>query len=130
MRLRDKFDVKGVCDPSPASRQFVHETFAVPVLERPDQLLDLPLDAVLIASPDPLHHEQVLAALDRGLHVFCEKPLCYAPADIDQIIAARDRANRVVQVGYMKRFDPHYEAALKLMPGNGREAALYLGRSE
>lgn len=118
MRLRDKFDVKAVCDPSPASRQFVHETFAVPVFERPDQLLDLALDAVLIASPDPLHHEQALAALNRGLHVFCEKPLCYAPADIDQIIAARDRTNRVVQAGYMKRFDPHYEAALKLMPGN------------
>jgi len=125
LRLRDKFDVKAVCDPSAASRQFVHETFAVPVFERPDQLLDMPLDAVLIASPDPLHCEQVLAALDRELHVFCEKPLCYAPADIDQIIAARDRAKRVVQVGYMKRFDPHYEAALKLMPGKG-EALRYI----
>src|SRR5262245_53961195 len=60
LRLRDKFDVKAVCDPSAASRQFVRETFAVPVFERPDQLLEMALDAVLIASPDPLHHEQVL----------------------------------------------------------------------
>ncbi|MBL8908647.1 MAG: Gfo/Idh/MocA family oxidoreductase, partial [Rhizobiales bacterium] len=121
LRLRDKFDIRAVCDPSATARKFVHEYFMVPVLERPDQLLATPLDAVLIASPDPLHHEQVMAALDRGLHVFCEKPLCYAPADIDQIIAARDRAERVVQVGYMKRFDPHYEAALKLMPGTAGE---------
>ncbi|MFO0992485.1 MAG: Gfo/Idh/MocA family oxidoreductase [Hyphomicrobiales bacterium] len=117
LRLRDKFEVKAVCDPSAVSRHFVEETFSMPAFERPDQVLDLPLDAVLIASPDPLHHEQVLAALERGLHVFCEKPLCYAPSDIDQIIATRDRAKRVVQVGYMKRFDPHYEAALNLMPG-------------
>lgn len=125
LRLRDKFDVKAVCDPSAVSRHFVEETFSMPAFERPDQVLDLPLDAVLIASPDPLHHEQVLAALERGLHVFCEKPLCYAPSDIDQIIAVRDRAKRVVQVGYMKRFDPHYEAALKLMPGKA-EALRYV----
>jgi predicted dehydrogenase len=102
LRLRDKFDVKAVCDPSAVSRHFVEDTFSLPAFERPDQVLDLPLDAVLIASPDPLHHEQVLAALERGLHVFCEKPLCYAPSDIDQIIAARDRAKRIVQVGYMR----------------------------
>ena len=70
-----------------------------------------------MASPDPLHKEQALAALTRGLHVFCEKPLCYAPADIAELIAARDEAGKVLQVGYMKRFDPSYEAALEFMPG-------------
>ena len=93
-------------------------------------LLALPLDAVVIASPDALHREQMLAAFARGLHVFCEKPLCYGVADIDEVIAARDRAGKVLQVGYMKRFDPSYEAALRRLPGTRRDAALRLGRGE
>jgi predicted dehydrogenase len=72
---------------------------------------------VVIGSPDPLHHEQVLAALARGLHVFCEKPLCYSPAEIADIIAGRDKAGKVMQVGYMKRFDPSYRLALASLPG-------------
>ena len=74
----------------------------------------------MIASPDALHREQILAAFARGLHVFCEKPLCYGVDDIDDVIAARDKAGKVLQVGYMKRFDPSYEAALKLLPGTAK----------
>jgi predicted dehydrogenase len=79
----------------------------------------VPLDAILVCSPDALHHEHVLAALGVGLHVFCEKPLCYSPAEIDDICAARDAARKVIQVGYMKRFDPSYRAAINHMPGDG-----------
>ena len=71
----------------------------------------------MIASPDALHREQMLAAFAKGLHVYCEKPLCYGVDDIDDVIAARDRAGKVLQVGYMKRFDPSYEAALRQLPG-------------
>ena len=75
---------------------------------------------MVIASPDALHREQILAAFAKGLHVFCEKPLCYGVDDIDDVIAARDKAGKVLQVGYMKRFDPSYEAALKLLPGTAK----------
>jgi predicted dehydrogenase len=63
-----------------------------------------------------LHKEHVLAAFERGLHVLCEKPLCYGSADIAELIAARDTRGLVLQVGYMKRFDPSYEALLALLP--------------
>ena len=115
--LKQKFELAGVCDPSTAARDFVATNFGVPVFENLDALLSLPLDAVIIASPDPLHLEQVLGCLARGLHVFCEKPLCYSAADIGRVIAARDAAGKVLQVGYMKRFDPGYEAAITAMPG-------------
>jgi len=118
LRLRDEFEVIGVSDPSPASRDFVTGTLGIQAFDRPDRLYDMDLDAVLVASPDPLHHEQVLGALKRGLHVFCEKPLCYSIADIDDIIIAREAAGKIVQVGYMKRFDPAYEAALEMMPSS------------
>ena len=54
----------------------------------------------------------MLDALDAGLHVLVEKPLCLAPADADAIAARAQQRGRVVQVGYMKRFDPAYERLL------------------
>jgi predicted dehydrogenase len=117
LKLNRRFEVLGVYDPSAKVRGFVRDEFGLAPFDSLDQLLALPLDAVVIASPDALHKEQILAALAKGLHVFCEKPLCYAIADIDEVIVARDRAARVLQVGYMKRFDPSYEAALRTLPG-------------
>jgi predicted dehydrogenase len=117
LRLKDRFEVLGVCDPSATARNFITERHGLPAYAQLDDLLDQPLDAVVIASPDALHKEHVLAAFARGLHVFCEKPLCYSAADIRTLVAARDASQRVLQVGYMKRFDPSYEAALLHMPG-------------
>lgn len=119
-RLADRFELIGCFDPSPVARAFIAEHYGVAGHARLEDLLALPLDAVVIASPDALHKEHVLAAFAAGLHVFCEKPLCYGAADIAELIAARDRAGRVLQVGYMKRFDPSYEEALRLLPGADR----------
>jgi len=116
IRLKDRFEVRGVCDPSKTARAFIAERYSIATFESVEQLLHQPLDAVVITSPDALHKEHVLKAFERGLHVFCEKPLCYSSHDIKELIAARDKAARVLQVGYMKRFDPAYEAALDLLP--------------
>jgi len=120
VRLKDRFAVLGVFDPSAKVRGFIAAEHGVPIFDSLDGLLAQPLDAVLIASPDALHKEHILAGLAKGLHVFCEKPLSYAVSDIDDLIAARDRAGRVLQIGYMKRFDPSYEAALKRLPGTAK----------
>jgi predicted dehydrogenase len=74
------------------------------------------LDAVVVCTPAATHADIVADALEAGLHVFVEKPMCITLADADRIIAARDRAARVVQVGTMKRFDPAYEAMLAELP--------------
>ena len=118
--LRDAFDLVGVADPSARARKFVAERFGVPVHDDLGALLRVGLDAIVVATPDFLHKDVVLEALSAGLHVFCEKPLCYAVADAVSIQQARDRARRIVQVGYMKRFDPSYEAALALLPDGGK----------
>lgn len=117
LALKDLFQVVGVADPSQSSRDFVTATHGVAGFPTVEALFAEDLDAVVIGSPDPLHHEQVLAALARGLHVFCEKPLCYGPDEIAEIIAAREATGRIVQTGYMKRFDPNYRLALESLPG-------------
>ena len=80
-------------------------------------------DAVLVCSPNETHAEVVLDALAAGAHVLVEKPLCLTERDAARIVTARDRAGLVVQVGYMKRFDPAYEALLDDLAGRVRRAA-------
>jgi predicted dehydrogenase len=118
--LGDLFELVGVADPSRISRDFVTQVHGVPGFETPEALFAQKLDAVVICSPDPLHREQAVAALASGIHVFCEKPLCYSPAEIAEVITARDAAGKVVQVGYMKRFDPAYRLALESLPGTAK----------
>lgn len=116
LRLSDRFTLVGVAEPSASAREFVSRHFGVKTFPDSDALLGEPLDAVLIASPDFTHVGETLKALSRRLHVFCEKPLCYGPDHAETIIAARKDAGTVVQVGYMKRYDPAYEACLDLLP--------------
>ncbi len=108
--LPERFRVVGIADPSLKVRSHLAERYDIAAFESAEALLAEPLDCVVIATPDAYHADLIVAALGRGLHVFCEKPLCYAVADAQRIIAARDRAGRIVQVGYMKRFDPAYLA--------------------
>lgn len=122
LRLNSLFDLRIVADPSALARKFVTDRHGVACVSDASDLLAMPLDAVVIASPDPLHFAQVSAALSAGLHVFCEKPLCYAASDVAELGRQRDAAGRVLQVGYMKRFDPSYEALLALLPA--QEGAL------
>lgn len=119
IRLRDRFEIVAVSDPSAKVRNAIGQRFAVPTVADAAELLGLGLDAMLIATPDPWHGALALRAIEAGLHVFCEKPLCYGPAEIAAIAAARDVAGVVVQVGYMKRFDPAHEAACDLVRGRG-----------
>ena len=114
---RERFEFVALAEPSPAVRAAVGARYAVPELHADlDGLLGCRLDAVVIAAPDPFHPELVVAALDAGLHVMCEKPLALTLAGCDLMIAARDRSGRALQVGYMKRYDPAYRLALDLLP--------------
>lgn len=115
LRLPKLFELVGVADASPAMRGEL-KSRGLATYSSYRELLGAELDAVLVAAPDPYHAEITLAALARGLHVFCEKPLCFSVDEAKEIAAARDAAGRVVQVGYMKRFDPSYEMLLSLLP--------------
>jgi myo-inositol 2-dehydrogenase/D-chiro-inositol 1-dehydrogenase len=74
---------------------------------------DPEVDAVLIATPGQFHEGQVLACIARGIPVLCEKPLTMAAASSLALVRAEDEfaartGRRLVQVGFMRRFDPEY----------------------
>jgi len=119
----DRFQLVGLAEPSETVRSALGARYGIGGLY-PDHraLLEAGgLDAVLIASPAGTHAEVVLAALDAGLHVLVEKPMCITLADADAIVTARDRASRVVQVGTMKRFDPGVEHMRAELPRSAAE---------
>ena len=118
--MRERFELAALAEPSPTVRDALCERYGIAGSHADYRaLVDAgELDAVLIASPAGTHAEIALAALDAGLHVFVEKPMCITLRDADAIVAARDRAGKVVQVGYMKRFDPAVEALLADLPSD------------
>jgi myo-inositol 2-dehydrogenase / D-chiro-inositol 1-dehydrogenase len=67
------------------------------------------VDAVLVASPDDVHAEQLLLGLPAGKPVLCEKPLATTEADARAVLDAElALGRRLVQLGFMRRFDPGY----------------------
>lgn len=114
---RDRFDFVGLADPSASVRSALGERFGIPnVYGDAQDLFASGLDAAVIAAPDAYHPQLATAALDAGLNVLCEKPLSLTVEGCDAIGAARDRAGRILQVAYMKRFDPAYRRALQMLP--------------
>jgi len=121
---RDRFDLVAIVDPSATVRTAVATRYGVPhACATLEDALKLGLDAVVIAVPDPAHRPAVLTALRAGVHVFCEKPLAVSLAECDEILAAR--GDRVVQVGYMKLYDPAVERMVERLT-DGPAELVYL----
>jgi myo-inositol 2-dehydrogenase / D-chiro-inositol 1-dehydrogenase len=67
------------------------------------------VDAVVIAAPDAMHGALVLACIEQGKPVLCEKPLALTAAEALQVVEAEvAKGRRLIQVGYMRRFDEPY----------------------
>jgi len=79
-----------------------HGTDYRAVLARPD------VEAVVIATPEYLHCEQVEAAAATGKHILCEKPMANSLAEADRMIAAAARAGVALLIGHSRRFTRRY----------------------
>lgn len=68
-------------------------------------------DAVVISTPTFTHRPLVLRAASAGKHIFCEKPMALTLRECDEMIEVTDRNAVLLQIGFMRRFDPAFEAA-------------------
>ena len=85
---------------------------AVPgALETLDDLLALRLDGVVIATPSALHAEQAIAAFERGLAVFCQKPLGRTAAETRSVVDAAKHADRLLAVDLSYRHAEGFRVA-------------------
>lgn len=71
------------------------------------------LDAVLIATPDKFHAQAIVLAARAGKNILCEKPLAVNLADAYAALEAVAEAHVRLQIGFMRRYDPAYAAAMK-----------------
>ena len=84
-----------------------------------DLLAGAAIDALFIVSPEPLHAEQAMAAIDRGVAVFVEKPLALTAAEAEKVAQKATLAGLPLQVGFVLRFDVQH-ALLKAEVAEGR----------
>ena len=110
--LEEKFEVVVLCDLSPEVLDFASRMHPrARAVTRWEETLDEQLDVLLVLVPGS-HAPAAIAAAEAGVHVFVEKPMCLTLEEGRQMLAAADRGGVRLMVGYMKRYDPAYEALL------------------
>ncbi|MCX7667470.1 MAG: Gfo/Idh/MocA family oxidoreductase [Atribacterota bacterium] len=92
-------------------------------------LLKEDIEAVYVASPVYVHHEQVMAALQEGKHVLCEKPLALSRKQGEEMAEFAEKMGLRLGVGYMMRYNV-YHREIKRMIGNGVLGQLVAGRAQ
>jgi len=70
-------------------------------------------DAVVVATPDTFHAAAVKVVAAAGKAILCEKPLALTLSDAHDLLEAVSKAGVSLQVGFMRRYDPAYSAAMK-----------------
>src|SRR6478735_2305423 len=84
-----------------------------------DAIADADVDAVVLATPGPTHEKQLLACLEHGKPVLREKPLTTDVATSLEVVKREaELGKRLIQVGFMRRFDHEY-AQLKALIDSG-----------
>ena len=108
----ERFELVSLCDAYAPVLEAVGDRWGVP--QRYDDMSQFlardELDAVVICHSGT-HKESILAALAAGLHIFVEKPLVYTYREAEEVAAAAEGTDRVIQLGYHKLYDPAFEYA-------------------
>lgn len=101
----DKVDIVAIADPSPETAAEAGRSAPdAKLVATLDELLDMDLDGVVIATPSALHAEQSIRALERGAAVFCQKPLGRTADEVKAVVGAARRADRLLGVDLSYRF--------------------------
>ena len=108
-------ELVGVCGNNRAANISVAQTFNVRAFETSEELLGANIDAVYIATPVHLHHDQVLMCAKAGKHILCEKPLGLTIAQAEEMVDGAKRAGVKLGVAFMMRFQAQHQVALRMI---------------
>ncbi|MDQ1543678.1 MAG: hypothetical protein QOK08_1316 [Actinomycetota bacterium] len=119
-RRWDLFELVAIADLSPTLLGSVGDQFGVGAEHRHGSLTEMldaeKLDGVVILTSGS-HGAPALEAMERGVAVFCEKPLAFSLAEVDALAAAEERAGRpLLLLAYMKEYDPAVQALRAMQP--------------
>ncbi|MFJ2735254.1 MULTISPECIES: Gfo/Idh/MocA family oxidoreductase [unclassified Streptomyces] len=100
-----------VADPFTDAAKAAAERFGAEVADSPEALLAAGVDGVVVAAATGAHPALILAAVDAGVPVFCEKPVARTMAEGVEVLKAVQDGDVPVQIGYNRRFDAGFAAA-------------------
>ena len=127
----DDFEVVAVCDNSRLVTDVLGKVTGLRGFNDFDEVLKLKeLDAVLIATPTIAHEPMIRKALDRGLHVFAEKPLTLDAAASGELGEIAQQKGLVAQVGYHNRYVGTFAEAARLLADAKAAAAAGLAAAQ
>jgi predicted dehydrogenase len=114
---RDDVELAAVCRLGRDELTKVQQTFGIPfATESAEELVEHPgLDAVVVSSPHTLHYEHARVALERGLHVLCEKPMCTRAEDARELVRLAREKGRHLLVPYGWHYKPFVQQAKRWM---------------
>ena len=119
LRTHPDIDVVAVCDTFGTMLNGLNRYTGLKTYSSYTELLEKePLDAVFIATPSRFHGAMVKQALDKNLHVFCEKPFCLDIAEGRELATLAKNKGVVNQVGYHYRFLGTFIEAKALLAAN------------
>ncbi|MET0250730.1 MAG: Gfo/Idh/MocA family oxidoreductase [Novosphingobium sp.] len=118
MLATGKVEAAAICDPSPqCADEAAGLAPGAKLLPSLDAMLAENLDGIVIATPSALHAEQSIAALKRGIAVFCQKPLGRDAAEAQAVVAAAREADRLLSVDFSYRYTAGMQAIAGLIRG-------------
>jgi predicted dehydrogenase len=111
-------DVAVLADPSPAARAAAsNDAPAAAAVASLGEMLDMGLDGIVIATPSALHAEQAIAALERGVAVFCQKPLARTMAETQRVVDAARANDQLLGVDLSYRYTTAMQRIRALIQG-------------
>jgi scyllo-inositol 2-dehydrogenase (NADP+) len=111
-----EYHLTAVCDQSEKRRADATQTFGIQAYAHWQEIVNLPnIELVVVSTPSHLHVEPALAALAAGKHVVVEKPMATTLADVDRLVAAAKKANRMLTVFHNRHWDRDYQMVKKLV---------------
>jgi predicted dehydrogenase len=120
--MPDKYCIAALCDISEESLAYNGKKYNVDNLytDAKEMVQQPNLDVIFVLNSDEYHAEVAIEAANAGKHVLIEKPMALTLADADAIIEAKNRNQVKMLVGYMRRYAPAFEAAVKEIGGLNR----------
>ncbi|SEP16116.1 Predicted dehydrogenase [Halogranum amylolyticum] len=113
----DYADLVAVCDVEEKKATAVADSYGIESTYTDyEAMLDSgEVDAVSVCLPNHLHKDVVCGALERDIHVLCEKPICTSLSEADAMIEAADASQAQLMIDQTERFNPVYEKTNDLL---------------
>ena len=126
---RHDVDVVALADADVHKAETLSRRFDVPVVMDAGDLLRFDeVDALVLCTPNNLHEEMAVTALESGLNLLVERPLASTSAGAERVVEAAEKAGRILSVGVPHRFRPEV-AALRSFVEGGELGELFAARA-